>query len=88
MKWNFIEVVYTNYDWRGSFQFSIPDIIEFIMKLAHTPTSVHPVSVLNLVSTPKKYYTYGLSQNCHITPQNTQFIGRTGVIVLFEGPRA
>ena len=27
-------------------------------------------------------------QNCQITQQKTQFIGRAGVIVLFEGPRA
>jgi len=58
------------------------------MNLAHTPTSIHPVSVSNLMSTPKKLYTYGLYQNCHITQQNTRFIGRAGAIVLFEGPRA
>jgi len=58
------------------------------MNLVHTPTSIHLVSVSNLVSTPKKHYTRGLSQNCHVTQQNTLFIGRAGVIVIFEGPRA
>jgi len=90
MKWNFIEVAYTNYDWRGSFQVSIHDIIKEVFHEPCTYSYIYTprICLESCVYAEETLHIWGLSQNCHITQQNTLFIGRAGVIVLFEGPRA
>jgi len=88
-KWNFIKVAYTNYDWRGSFQVSIHDIIKEILHETCTYSYIYTsrICLESCVHAEETLHIWGLSQKCHITQQNTLFIRCAEVIVIFEGPR-
>jgi hypothetical protein len=74
----------------GSFQVSIHDIIEevFPEPCTYSYICTPRVCLESCVHAEETLHIRGLPQNCHITQQNTLFIGCAGVIVIFEGPRA